>query len=60
MAANNKPRRLHITCADCRYCRVCLESSRLYPCKDFKPKTKEGGKSDKQGNKKLPQKQACD
>lgn len=44
------------TCLDCKHCRKCLEWSRLYPCKDFK--TKAGEKNDKQGNKRLPQKQA--
>lgn len=45
-----KPRCL--TCRDCRQFNLCLEASRLYPCRDFKPKTK-GGKNEKQGNETL-------
>lgn len=27
-----------LTCRDCRHFACCMESSRMYPCKDFEPR----------------------
>lgn len=27
-----------LTCRQCKYCNRCMESSRMYPCREFQPR----------------------
>ena len=36
-----------MTCADCKHHNYCIESSRMYPCRDFEEKPKKEDKDRK-------------